>query len=301
VKAIVLTGYGDVDRLEMREVPEPRAAAGQLKVRVSASSVNAVDWKIRRGDMKAWMPVEFPHILGRDTSGEVVEVGSQGTGFKVGDRVLGFVQHAYAEYVIAPLDAWALVPPKLDLTEAAALPVVALTGAQLIEEAVRPRRNDLLLVTGAVGSVGRAALYAARKLGTRVIAGVRKGQVPEAAKLGVESVVALDDPAMVDRIPLLDSIADTVGGETVATLLPRVKRGGTIGSVLGEPSGAKERGLVVRAIQTHADSKRLAALAQAVVGGELVIPIGGRFPLSNAREAHRLAERGGTGKVLLTV
>jgi len=300
VKAIVLTGYGDVDRLEMREVPEPRAAAGELKVRMSASSVNAVDWKIRRGDMKAWMPVDFPHILGRDTSGEVVEVGSQGTGFKVGDRVLGLVRQAYAEYVTAPLDAWALLPPKLDLKDAAALPVVALTGAQLIEEAVRPRRNDLLLVTGAVGSVGRAALHAATKLGARVIAGVRKGQVPEAAKLGVESVVALDDPAMVDRIPLLDSIADTVGGETVARLLPRVKRGGTIGSVLGEPSGAKERGLLVRAIQTHADSKRLAALAQAVVAGELVIPIGGRFPLSNAREAHRLAERGGTGKVLLT-
>ena len=300
MKAIVLTGYGDVDRLEMREVPEPRAAAGELKVRMSASSVNAVDWKIRRGDMKAWMPVDFPHILGRDTSGEVVEVGSQGTGFKVGDRVLGLVRQAYAEYVTAPLDAWALLPPKLDLKDAAALPVVALTGAQLIEEAVRPRRNDLLLVTGAVGSVGRAALHAATKLGARVIAGVRKGQVPEAAKLGVESVVALDDPAMVDRIPLLDSIADTVGGETVARLLPRVKRGGTIGSVLGEPSGAKERGLLVRAIQTHADSKRLAALAQAVVAGELVIPIGGRFPLSNAREAHRLAERGGTGKVLLT-
>ena len=300
MKAIVLTGYGDVDRLEMREVPEPRAAAGELKVRMSASSVNAVDWKIRRGDMKAWMPVDFPHILGRDTSGEVVEVGSQGTGFKVGDRVLGLVRQAYAEYVTAPLDAWALLPAKLDLKDAAALPVVALTGAQLIEEAVRPRRNDLLLVTGAVGSVGRAALHAATKLGARVIAGVRKGQVPEAAKLGVESVVALDDPAMVDRIPLLDSIADTVGGETVSRLLPRVKRGGTIGSVLGEPSGAKERGLVVRAIQTHADSKRLAALAQAVVAGELVIPIGGRFPLSNAREAHRLAERGGTGKVLLT-
>ncbi len=300
MKAIVLTGYGDVDRLEMREVPEPRAAAGELKVRVSASSVNAVDWKIRRGDMKAWMPVEFPHILGRDTSGEVVEVGSQGTGFKVGDRVLGLVRQAYAEYVTAPLDAWALLPPKLDLKDAAALPVVALTGAQLIEEAVRPRRNDLLLVTGALGSVARSAVHAATKLGARVIAGVRKGQVPEAAKLGVESVVALDDPAMVDRIPLLDSIADTVGGETVAKLLSRVKRGGTIGSVLGEPSGAKERGLVVRAIQTHADSKRLAALAQAVVAGELVIPIGGRFPLSNAREAHRLAERGGTGKVLLT-
>jgi NADPH:quinone reductase-like Zn-dependent oxidoreductase len=189
---------------------------------------------------------------------------------------------------------------RLDLKDAAALPVVALTGTQLIEEAVRLRRNDVLLVTGAVGSVGRAALHAARKLGARVIAGVRKGQVPEAGKLGVEIVVALDDPAMLDRIPPLASIANTVGGETVAKLLAKVKRGGTIGSVLGEPSGAKELGLVVHAIQTHADSKRLAALAQAVAAGELVIPIGGRFPLSHAGEAHRLAEKGGTGKVLLT-
>jgi len=300
VKAIVLTEYGDVDKLEMRDVPEPRPTARELKIRVAASSVNAIDWKIRRGDMKAWMPVEFPHILGSDTSGEVVEVGSQASGFKVGDRVLGFVQHAYAEYVTAPMDAWAIVPPKLDLKDAAALPVVALTGVQLVEDAVRPQRGDVLLVTGAVGSVGRAAVYAARKLGARVIAGVRKRQVSEAEKLGVESVVALDDPAVVDRIPPLDSIADTVGGETVARLVPRVKRGGTIGSVLGEPSGTKERGLLVRAIQTHADSKRLSALAQAVVAGEFVIPIGGRFPLSNAGDAHRLAERGGTGKVLLT-
>jgi len=74
------------------------------------------------------------------------------------------------------------------------------------------------------------------------------------------------------------TVSEAGGGETVARLLARVKRGGTIGSVLGEPSGAKERGLVVRAIQTHADSKRLAALAQAVVAGELVIPIGERFP-----------------------
>jgi NADPH:quinone reductase-like Zn-dependent oxidoreductase len=113
-------------------------------------------------------------------------------------------------------------------------------------------------------------------------------------------VVALDESAAVDRIPPLDSTADTVGGETIARLLPRVKRGGVIGSVLGEPPGAKQRGLAVHAIQTHADSKRLAALAQAVVAGELVTPIGGRFPLSKAGEAHQLAVKSGTGKVLLT-
>src|SRR5438270_414530 len=109
MKAIVLSDYGGVDRLEMRDVPEPRPAAGEIKVRVAASSVNALDWKIRRGDLKGWMPVQLPYILGRDTSGEVVEVGLQVSGFKVGDRVLGFVEHAYAEYVVAPTGAWALV------------------------------------------------------------------------------------------------------------------------------------------------------------------------------------------------
>jgi len=166
-QAIVLTGmetWTD-SRCEKSPSREPPPRSSRSGCPPAASTL--VDWKIRRGDMKAWMPVDFPHILGRDTSGEVVEVGSQGTGFKVGDRVLGLVRQAYAEYVTAPLDAWALLPAKLDLKDAAALPVVALTGAQLIEEAVRPRRNDLLLVTGAVGSVGRAALHAATKLGAR--------------------------------------------------------------------------------------------------------------------------------------
>ncbi|MDB4968897.1 MAG: zinc-binding dehydrogenase family oxidoreductase [Myxococcales bacterium] len=299
MKAIVLTGYGDVDKLELREVPEPTPAAGELKVRVAAASVNPVDYKLRSGHMQAWMPLELPYILGRDASGEVVAVGAQASPFKVGDRVLGFVEHGYAEYVTAPANAWAIVPPALDLRDAAALPLVTLTGVQLIEEAVKPQRGDVLLVTGALGGVGRAAVFAAKKLGARVIAGVRKSQVAEAQKLGVESVAALDDAAAVDRLPPLDSIADTVGGETAARLIAKVKRGGVVGSVVGEPPGAKERELVVHAMRTHADSKRLAALAQAAAAGELIIPIAARFPLAKAAEAHQMAEKGATGKVLL--
>jgi NADPH:quinone reductase-like Zn-dependent oxidoreductase len=301
MKAIVLTDYGDVDTLELRDVPEPKPGAGELKVRVAAASINIIDVKIRRGDMKAFMPVTFPHLLGSDAAGEVVELGPQASGFKVGDRVLGLVRAAYAEYVTAPVEAWAPLPPNLELENAAALPVVALTGALVMEEGVKPKRGDLVLVTGAVGSVGRAAVFVAKQLGARVVAGVRKKQRAEAEKLGAERVVAIDDPAEVDQIPPLDAIADTVGGEAVARLLPRVKRGGVVGSVLGEPAGAKERGLVVRAIVVHPDSKRLAALAQAAARGELVIPVAARFPLAQAREAHQLVERGATGKVILVL
>jgi NADPH:quinone reductase-like Zn-dependent oxidoreductase len=301
MKAIVLTGYGDVSNLQLRELPEPSPGAGELKVRVAASSINVIDLKLRSGSMQRFIPIALPHVLGRDTSGEVVELGSGVSSFKVGDRVLGFVQSAYAEYVAAPAEAWAPVPARLALEDAAALPVVVLTGAQLVEEAVRAQRGDVVLVTGAAGSVGRVAVYVAKQLGARVIAGVRKSQAQLAESLGAETVVALDDPAALERIPPLDAIADTVGGETVARLLPRVKRDGAVGSVLGDVPAAKERGLVVRAIVTHADSKRLAQLAEAVAAGELIIPIGGRFPMSDAGQAHQAAERGAGGKILITM
>jgi NADPH:quinone reductase-like Zn-dependent oxidoreductase len=130
---------------------------------------------------------------------------------------------------------------------------------------------------------------------------VRKRQLAEAATLGAEQVVALDDPAAVAALPQIQGIADTVGGETVAALLPKLAPGGKLGSVLGEPPGAKERGIQVRAITVHADPARLAQLAQEVASGTVVVPIAGRFPLAQAREAFLAARQGAPGKVLLTV
>ena len=154
-------------------------------------------------------------------------------------------------------------------------------------------------MTGAVGGVGRAAVYVARKLGARVIAGVRAKQKAEAQTLGAEQVVALDDDGEISRLPQLDAVADTVGGATIEKLLPKIRKGGTIGSVVGEPAGAKERGLEVRAMLAHPDSKRLRELAEAVARGELEIPIERTFPLMQAAQAQKLAEKGGVGKVLL--
>jgi NADPH:quinone reductase-like Zn-dependent oxidoreductase len=299
MKAVVLKEYGDADKLELDEVPEPRPGPGEVLVRIAAASINPIDWKLRSGALRAFRPLPFPAILGRDASGEVVEVGPGVQGFAPGNRVLGLVQHAHAERVVAPAAAWAHVPAGLDLIDAAALPLVALTGVQLLEEAVDPRRDQLVLVTGAVGGVGRAAVYAARLRGVRVLAGVRARQKGEAVALGTSGVVALDDEHELAGLPALDALADTVGGQTTARLLAKLKPGGVVGSVVGEPPGAKERGLTVRAIFTHPDSKRLGELAEAVARGELKIPVGARFPLAQVREAYRLAEGGGMGKVLL--
>lgn len=298
MKAVVLERFGGPEVLRLADVPEPKAGPGALRVRVIAASVNPVDWKLRSGALQARMPLELPAILGRDAAGEVLEVGAGVRGFSPGDRVLGLVWGAYAEQVSAPVDAWARLPASLDQRDAAALPLVVLTGAQLMEEAVSPQPGATVLVTGALGGVGRAAIHAARLRGARVLAGVRARQKAEAAALDVDGVVALDDDRELDALSL-DALADTVGGEATQRLLGKVKRGGVVGSVVGEPPGARERGLTVRAMFTHPDARRLGELAQAAARGELSIPIGHRLPLADAAEAHRLGEGGGAGKILL--
>jgi NADPH:quinone reductase-like Zn-dependent oxidoreductase len=299
MRAIVLIGYGGVEQLEVRDMPEPKVGAKDVKVRVAATSLNPVDWKIRRGDLKQYMPVELPFILGRDASGEVIEVGLEVNAFKVGDKVMGLVNQGYAEKVVAPADAWARIPDGLDVHDAAALPLIGLTGAQLMEEAASPRASQTVLVTGAVGAIGRVALFAGKKAGAKVWAGVRGKQKKDAESLGADGVVAIDDDHDWEHLPELDAIADSVGGPTTGKLLSRLKKGGTVASVVGEPPGAKDRGFTVRAIHTHLDSERLAKIGESVARGELRIPIGKRFSFDQVREAHAVAEAGSIGKVLL--
>jgi NADPH:quinone reductase-like Zn-dependent oxidoreductase len=299
MKAAVLVGFGGVDQLELREVPEPKTAPGQIKVKVVGASINPIDWKLRQGARRPGMDLELPAILGRDAAGEVVEVGSGVGRFRVGARVTGLVTGAYAERVVANEDAWAEVPEKLDLADAAAIPLVALTGGELVDQGVRPRAGDTMLVTGALGSVGRVAVFVAKSRGVRVWAGVRGAQKEAAQALGVEGVVALDDDADRRRLPTLDGIADSVGGATMQKLLECVRPGGTVGTVVGEPAGARERGLEVRHVWAQPDPDRLASLVRAVADGALAIPIARRFPLSEIREAQELAEKGAGGKVLL--
>ena len=301
MQAIVLSEYGDPNHLELRDRPEPEPGAGQIKVRVASASLNPVDWKQRSGALQQLMPLELPAILGRDAAGEVVRVGAGVTEFKEGDQVLGLVKGGYAQFVVADAGAWAKIPEGLAARDAGALPLVLLTGDQLVQAALGPTAGAGLtvLVTGALGEVGRVAVWGIQQRGARVIAGVRSRQIDEAKSLNVDAVVALDDDAAIAALPELDCVADTVGGDTIAKLIPKIKANGTIGSVVGEPKGAKERGLMVSALLAHPDSERLAKLAAAVAAGSLKIPIAKRFPLAEAPAAHALAERGGIGKVLL--
>jgi NADPH:quinone reductase-like Zn-dependent oxidoreductase len=301
MKAAVLVGFGGVDQLELREVPEPKMGPGQVKVRVVATSINPIDWKLREGAKRPGMSLDLPAILGRDASGEVVEVGSGVTRFRPGARVTGLVMGAYAECVVANEEAWVEVPEGLNLADAAAIPLVTLTGSQLVDEGLAPRLADTILVTGALGSVGRTAVFAAKRRGVRVWVGVRRSQKDVAEALGVDGVVSLDDETDCRRLPTLDGIADTVGASVTERLFDRVRRGGVIASVTSDPKGAEERGLEVRHQWAHPDPERLATLVRAVAEGALVIPIAKRFSLAQIREAQQFAEQGTGGKVIVRV
>jgi NADPH:quinone reductase-like Zn-dependent oxidoreductase len=300
MKAIVLREYGGPEKLSYEDVADPVAGEGQVLVRVTAASVNPVDYKLRSGAYKDFMPLTFPAILGNDFSGMVREVGAGVTGFAPGDKVMGVAGSSYAELVAANANAITKVPEGLDPVEAAALPVVTLTGEQLITLGTEVKAGQTVLITGALGSVGRSAVWTAKKAGALVIAGVRGSQVKAAGALGTDEVLALDDAAALEKLGFVDAVADTVGGPTGEKLLGKVKPGGVFASVLGGPANAKLHPTIrVQSVVMHPDAAMLRILAEAVVAGKLVIPIDRMVPLDEAAQAQVAAEKGGIGKILL--
>ncbi|HWG19774.1 MAG TPA: NADP-dependent oxidoreductase [Terracidiphilus sp.] len=301
MKAVLLYEYGDASRLRYEDTAVPDYGENEVLVRVKATSINPIDYKIRSGAAKARMPVEFPAILGRDLSGEVVESGGRATGFPKGMRVMALANGTYAEYTVAKADVLSPIPDALTFEQAAALPLVTLTGAQLIERAVKPQPGWTVLVTGALGSVGRSAVHVARKHGARVLAGVRRSEMDKASQeLKVDGVVAIDDEQEIGKLFDLDAIADTVSGPTIQRLMKAIRAGGVLGSVLGAPEGADKYDIRVEAFMAQADASRLYQLADNVARGEFSIPIARTMKLQEIEEAHRLAESHATaGKIIL--
>lgn len=301
MKAVLLHAYGDPDQLRYEDTDVPEFGANEVLVRVRATSINPGDYKIRSGAARDRMPVEFPAILGRDLSGEVVDCDPGVTGFPKGMRVMALANGTYAEFTTAKADVLAPIPDKLSFEQAAALPLVTLTGAQLIERAVKPTPGQTVLVTGALGSVGRSAVHVARQHGARVLAGVRAAEVDQARRdLNADDVIAIDDESAIATLKDLDAIADTVGGVTIQRLLKSVREGGVVGSVLGVPPGAKEHNLRVEAIMAVPDASRLYQLADDAARRQFEIPTGRTMKLEEAAEAHRLAESHSIqGKIIL--
>lgn len=304
MKAVLIYEYGGPEKLTYADhVPEPTLRADSVLIESAAASVNPIDWKIRSGARQKDFPQSLPAILGVDLSGVVRAVGADVKNFKSGDRVLAFAAATYAQSVAVESSLVTHLPEGLDLVDASAIPLVALTGDQLVRQAAGLQSGQTVLVSGALGSVGRAAVHAAAKLGARVVAGVRKRQLEEARSLNTASVVAIDDDEAIVNLDLMDAVVDTVGGETAAKLISKVKQGGRFGyaSALPQDAAAKFPAVRITRVFAHPDAAKVRQFAEDVRDGKFVLPIGHRLGLSDAAQAHRLGENGGAGKIVLVV
>lgn len=300
MKAVVLHEYGGADQLKYEDWDDPEAGDGQVLVRVTAAGVNPIDWKLRSGAMKDYMPLKLPAILGYDYSGVIVSVGKGVEGYAEGDKVFGRTGKTYAELVVGDLAGMSKVPEGLDPIQAAALPVVLNTGQQLITQAGGVQPGQTVLITGALGSVGRTAVWVAKNLGAHVIVGVRGSQKAAAEELEPDAVVALEDRQAMESLALVDVVADTIGGGVGAALLAKVKPGGTYATVVGPPANASAHPDVkVNAFGSHPDAAGMRQLAEDLVKGKFRIAVDRMMPLADATKAHAEAEKGGVGKVVL--
>ncbi|MET7851791.1 NADP-dependent oxidoreductase [Streptomyces avermitilis] len=302
-KAYVFTRYGGPEAEALVDLDRPGAGPGQLVVAVRAAGVNPVDWKQRTGYRRPGGPArELPAVFGNEVAGVVEETGEGVTGFAVGDEVFGNpVAGGYAEYAVLPVTTTAHKPAGLSFTDAATLPVAAATAYDGIRQLGLPS-GATLLITGAGGGVGVAAVQLARAGGLRVA-----GVASEAKKDLVESLGAVhvaSGPELAERVRAVapggvDAVFDLVGGEVLeaaATLLTdRTK----LITGADRETVARLGGAPVARARTAAVLDAVAALA---VGGELKPYVTRTFPLELAAEALRTVEEGhARGKVVIEV
>jgi len=300
MKASVIYEYGGPEVLRYEDYPEPILQTDEFLIRVAAAGVNPVDALERSGETKAWRPVQFPGVLGWDLSGTVEKLGTGVEGFSIGDQVLAWAYHTYAELCAVKAGLLARVPQGMNLVDAAALPLVTMTGSQLIYVGADVKPGQTVLVSGAAGRVGRSAVFAAKDRGAVVIASVLKKQLEAAKILSADRVVALDDPSAVADLQPVDVVANTVRGKTAEDLMAKVKPGGTFASITGAPANAARYPQVrTVAFVSKQDTKNLERTVEAVRAGKLTIPIGSRLPLRDAAAAHAAFAKGSAGKILL--
>jgi NADPH:quinone reductase-like Zn-dependent oxidoreductase len=285
MKAAVIHNYGAPENLKYEDYPDPEPKQGEVLVRVAAASINPVDLREREGGTKDWRPLTFPAVLGWDLSGTVVALGDGVRDFAIGDRVFGWAYHTYAELCAVKAELLAKVPERLELEQAAALPLVGATGIQLISVAGQVERGQRVLVSGANGAVGRCAVFAAKERGCFVIAGVRAKDKDKdiASQLGADEVIALDDEAAMREIMPVDLVANCVRGATAAALLAKVKSGGLYASVTGVPDGATAfPPLRAKAFVSKQNKESYLSAAAGILDGRLQIAVSRVLPLSEA-------------------
>ncbi|MFF1615219.1 NADP-dependent oxidoreductase [Amycolatopsis sp. NPDC058278] len=309
MKAVRFHEYGDPDVLRYEDVEQPVPAAGQVRVRVAATSFNPIDASVRAGTMRGPMPVVLPHTPGRDVAGTVDALGEGVDGLEVGATVIGFLpmtdDGASAEYVLAPADVLTPAPTSIPLSDAAALPLVGLTAWQALFEHGKLAAGQRVLINGAGGAVGGYAVQLAKNAGAHVIAtaGPRSGEAVKSA--GADEVVDHTTTsvaaAVTEPVDVVLNLAPVDPAELTA-LAAVVRPGGVlVNTTVWMPAPSdEERGVRGIDLFVRSDAGQLSQLVGLVDGGKLRVEIAERVPLAGLPALHARAAEGGVhGKVVV--
>ena len=306
MKAAYFMKNGGPEVMQYGDVPDPVAKAGEVLVDVHAASVNGADWKVRKG---SYAPItEFPYIPGRDFSGVVAAVGDGVRDLKVGDAVFGVCdvgqEAAYAEKVAIKAAIVAKKPEKLTHVECASLALIGLTALVSIEDTLKLKPGETILVQGGAGGVASFAIQAAKHIGARVISTASAANQDYVRKLGADQVIDYNAQDFTKVVSGCDAVFDTVGGDVATRSFAVLKPGGRaafIGSGNAAPASPRPDAMSLRP-KVGRDRAHLDRIAALVTSGAVRVPEITTYKLSEAAAAHKVSEgRHFRGKLVFKV
>lgn len=305
MKAVVAHEYGGPGVLKIEDVPVPQPKENELLIRVIASGVNPADPLILGGKYAKEFGTHLPLILGYDAAGVVVNAGANVTSLKIGDRVYAYLLMGggWAEYAITNEGEAAIIPKSLSFTEAAAVPLAALTAWQAFE-AAKLTAGQTVLVHGGSGGVGSFAVQIAKARGAQVIATASTANQDLVRQLGADVGIDYTKTKFEELAHDLDIVIDPVGGDTLARSYGVVKKGGIIVTLVSrcDPGELEKHQIRGESLASHPNSHDLTEITKLIDAGKIKPVVTEVLPLSEAAKATEQAETHHTrGKLVLQV
>lgn len=317
MRAIAIDGYGDSGELQARGVPDPQPGNEEVLIRVRAVGVNPLDWKIRQGQLRLFLRLRFPYVLGCDVAGEVVSTGILAKKFRTGDAVFTSVDPGrgggYAELAVARQTATARKPGSLDFAEAASLPIAGCTALQALRDIGRVTEGTKVLIHGAAGGVGHFAVQIAKALGAITTATSGPANVDFVRSLGADCVIDHSRQSFLGGGDRYDVIFDSVGKSSFSACRHALAPGGIYITTLPNADlvfwgliqwAAKlfSKAKQARLIMVRPNGEDLACLGRLVEEDKLKPTVSLRLPLERAEEAHQVSQAGHVrGKIVLEI
>ena len=303
MKAIQIKQYGGAEQLEMVEAAKPRAAAGQVVVRIAATSFNPIDPTRASGKMRQVFPLKFPFTPGGDFSGVIDSVGEGVKGFQVGDEVIGCSMEggAYAEFIAIDAQKVALKPKSVNHIEAASLALVAQTAIQMVDRA-GVEKGSTVLIQGAGGAVGSVGVQVAHERGATVIGTASARSLERVKGYGADRVLDYTAAPFEKSVKDVDAVLDTVGGPVQQRSYAVLKEGGSLVAINQPPSEEEAKNHHVKAsmLVTETSTGSLQKVTAMIDTGKIKPFVGKVYPLSKVVEAWRDAPSI-EGKTVLSV